>query len=364
VDEERASLRWQHVGSIGEVALLAAATIAAAAAGEPLSWWALVAIEDLLLLAAMNEVVSPTVACELVLSYYAHLVETGDYAESSVEKAGAQMVRLTTYLERRFGLVDIRDADREHVLAWVHATVFEDERRANRGRTEDNRAWAADLFFKQLRGLGLYGGDPLLDVARAPRDGLHSRPLLDAEAEACRKHARSNLRDTLGPVRVALAEALATTSEIPKVLVADYDPARNRIWLPGHGARARIAGRWSELSPWARAAIEQRIAALGPGPRPDDRRLAYEGKGDPARAEAAVCTALRRVLDRAGLTEAKAPDVKPKSIRAGAARRLYDVTDIELVRRQLGVTRVDTARIDIGLAPPEPDTPPAHRQRP
>ena len=356
-------MRWEPVGAVGDAAVLGAATIAAVVAGEPLSSWALVAVEDLFLVAAMNEVISPTAACELVLSYYAHLVEAGDFAESSLEKAGVQMVRLATYLERRFGLVDIRDADRERVLDWVHAPVFEDEWRAARGRTEDNRAWAADLFFKQLRGLGLYDGDPLLDVARAPREGIHYRPLLDAEAEACRRHARSSLSDTLGPVRVALAEALATTSEIPQVWVADYDPNRKRIWLPGHGTRNRIDARWSELSPWVFEAIEHRIEALGPGP--DDRPLAYEGGGNPSRAEAATCTGVRQVLRRAGFTERTAPDVKPMSIRAGAARRLYDeTTDIDLVGRRLGVSRVDTARRIIGLAPSEPDTPPLHRQTP
>jgi hypothetical protein len=363
VDHRRAPLRWQRVGSTGEVELLGAETIAAVVAGEPLSCWALVAVEDLFLLAAMNEVVSPTAACELVLSYLAHLVETGDFAESSVEKAGAQMVRLVKYLERRFGLVDIRDADRERVLAWVNAPVFDDEWRAAGGRTRDNRSWAADLFFRHLRGLRIYEGDPLLDVARAPRDGIGYRPLFDAEAERCRRHARSNLGDTLGPVRVALAEAMATTSEIPQAWIADYDPARKRIWLPGHGTRSRITGRWSELSPWAREAIEGRIEALGAGPV--NRPLAYEGNGNLARAEAAVCTGLRRVLERAGFTKQMARDVRPMSIRAGAARRLYDETaDIDLIVRRLGVSRIDTARRIIGLSAAERDIPPLHRQTP
>jgi hypothetical protein len=363
VDHERASLRWRDVGSIGEVALLAAETIAAAVAGEALSYWALVAIADLFLLAAMNEVVSPTAACELVLSYYAHLVETGDFAASSVEKAGAQMVRLTTYLERRFGVVDIRDADRERVLAWVNAPVFDDEWRAAGGRTRDNRSWAADLFFRQLRSLGLYAGDPLLDVARAPRDGIGYRPLFDAEAEACRRHSRSDLGDTLGPVRVALAEALATTSEISQIWIADYEPDRKRIWLPGHGTRSRITGRWSELSPWAREAIERRIEALGADPV--NRPLAYEGNGNLARAESATCMGLRQVLRRAGFTKHTAPQVRPMSIRAGGARRLYDdTTDIELVARRLGVSRIDTARGIIGLPAPESDAAPPHRQTP
>lgn len=363
MDQRRASLRWQGVGSIGDVARLAVETIAAVVAGEPPFWWGLVAVEDLFLLAAMNEVVSPAVACELVLSYYAHLVETGDFAENSLEKAGAQMVRLVKYLERRFSLVDIRDADRERVLAWVNAPVFDDEWRAAGGRTRDNRSWAADLLFRQLRSLGLYEGDPLLDVARAPRDGIGYRPLFDAEAERCRRHARSNLGDTLGPVRVALGEAMATTSEIPQAWIADYDPDRKCIWLPGHGTRSRITGRWSELSPWAREAIERRIEALGAGSV--NRPLAYEGNGNLARAEAAVCTGLRRVLERAGLTRQTARDVRPMSIRAGAARRLYDETaDIDLIVRRLGVSRIDTARRIIGLSAPERDIPPLHRQTP
>ncbi len=363
MDDRRGSMQWVEASSIGDVAAYGEQTTAAVVAGEPLSCWALVALEDVFLVAAMSEVVSPTAACELVLSYYGHLVEAGDFAESSLEKSGAQMVRLATYLERRYGLVDIRDADRERVLAWVNAPIFDEEWRAARGRTRDNRSWAADLFFRQLRSLGLYEGDPLLDVARAPRDGIGYRPLFDPEAERCRRHARSNLGDTLGPVRVALAEAMATTSEIPKVLIADYDPVLKRIWLPGHGTRSRITGRWSEPSPWARETIERRIEALGPGSL--DRPLAYEGGGDLARAEAATCTGLRQVLQRAGLTKRSVPDVRPMSIRAGAARRLYDETaGLDLVARRLGVSRLDTARRIIGLPAPEPDVPPPHRQTP
>jgi integrase/recombinase XerC len=73
--------------------------------------------------------------------------------------------------------------------------------------------------------------------------------------------------------------------------------------------------------------------------------------------------ALRKNLDRAGLR--RDPRVRPLSIRAWGARRLYDDgSDIEEVARRLGVRTLDSARRIIGLPDPEPDTPPAHRRTP
>jgi len=55
--------------------------------------------------------------------------------------------------------------------------------------------------------------------------------------------------------------------------------------------------------------------------------------------------------------------VRPSSIRAWGARRLFDETgDLEKVAHRLGLRQLDDARRTIGVAQPEPDVPPPHRR--
>src|SRR5205823_3117711 len=146
--------------------------------------------------------------------------------------------------------------------------------------------------------------------------------------------------------------------EIPAVLVSDYDPESGCVWLNGTGRR--LCGRWAKLLPSGVEAVERRIAALGSVA--STSCLAYEGTGGPARAEAATSTALRKILNRAGLRDDRR--VRPSSIRAGAGRRLYDETrDLQEVAHRLGLRSLDGVRQVIGLPEPVPDEPPAHRRR-
>jgi hypothetical protein len=347
-------------GSVAEVACIGANSIVEAAAGTRLLDWPLIAVEDVFLIAAMDDPLSPAAAFGVAMSYLAHLVETGDYADTTVEKAAGLIARFIKYSERRFGITDVRDVRQEHVLAFIEAPVIGDELRSAAGRTKDNRRWAIDFFFRRLRGLHLYEGDPLLDTGRAQRESTDFRPLLDVEIERCRKHAPSNRNDTLGPVRMALAQAMAATSEIPEVAVADYDRANARVWL--NGSKKRLTGRWAQLLPSGVDAVERRLTALDSSD--PMTRLAYVGTGDPGRREAATASALRKLLNRAGLTKQAHPRVRPSSIRAWGGQHRYDETqDIEEVARGLGVRKLDDARRIIGLLQPDPDEPPSHRNR-
>lgn len=343
------------ITSIGDVAAVGDEIIRRARAELPLVSWPYLAIEDLFLVAAMGEALSPAAAFAMATAYLGHRVSGGDYAETTVEKLGSLIARFVRYVESRYDITDVRDLTAHHADAWIRAPRLGSESRTAAERTRDNRRWALDLFFRTLRGLNLYDGDPLLDAERVTRPAFCTRPLLDAELERCRKHARSGLNDTLGPARVALAESMATVAEIANALVADYDPAGQRVWLNGTGAR--LTGRWVNVLPWAANAIERRIAALD---SPDSMALLVR-TGSADRAGEVISMALRRVLDSAGLRPD--PRVKPSSFRAWGGRRLYDETgDIEDVARRLGVARLDSARGLIGLADPEPDTPPPHRR--
>ena len=358
-DSEQASARRRVApGSVAEIARIGAEVIAAVVAGNPLEAWLLLAVEDVLLVGAMDDVLSPTAAYEITVSYLVHLVESGDYAPGTVEKAASLVANFVSYIDARYGVEDIRDVDQPQVLAYIEAPLLKHELRVPRERTKENRRWAVDVFFRTLRGLDLYTGDPLLDAERSARPEVEFRPLLDAEVERCRKHAPGCWGDTLGPVRLALAEAMAATSEIAAIVVADYDREGSRLWLPGSPSRLR--GRWVPLLPAEIEPIEQRINDLG---APDPLTPLARDPSKPERAET-ICVALRKNLARGGLTRRVDPRVRPSSIRAWGARRLYDETrDLEEVRRCLGVCNLDTAGRIIGLAPPDPEAPPSHRRR-
>jgi integrase len=358
-DSSARSSQAVELTSPADLGGLGAEIIAEVVSGTPFDGWPYAAVEDVFLIAASRETLSPEAAFALAVSYLSHLVEQGDYAERTVEKATGIIARFVRYIDARYGIVDVRDIEQNQVLAFINASVLKHELHLVTGRTKDNRRWAVDLFFRTLRGLDLYEGDPLLDAAHFARESTDFRPLLDAEIERCRKVAPRRLDDTLRPVRFALAEAMAATAEIPEVLVADYDASNARVWLDG--SPKRIYGRWLPLLPHEVEVIERRIADLG-SPRPDVR-LAYEGDKRFTSRESATSCSLRAVLARAGLTRQAHPTVRPSSIRAWGARRLFDETrDVQLVAHRLGVRKIDDALWIIGLPRPEPDVPPPHRR--
>jgi hypothetical protein len=176
-NEQASARRRVAPGSVAEIARIGAEVIAAAVKGEHLDAWPLLAVEDVFLVGAMDDVLSPTAAYEVAISYLAHLVETGDYVDATLEKATGLIARFIKYSERRFGITDVRALCQEHVLAFIDAPVLGDELRSAGGRTKDNRRWAIELWFRTLRGLDLYVGDPFLDVERSRRPASASRPL-------------------------------------------------------------------------------------------------------------------------------------------------------------------------------------------
>ena len=250
-----------ELSSPADLDALGAGITAAVVAGAPFDRWPYASVEDVFLIAASQETLTPDAAFALVVSYLSHLVEQGDYAERTVEKAIGIVTRFVGYVDARYGLVDVRDIEQHHVLAFINASALKHELLLVSGRTKDNRRWAVDLFFRTLRGLDLYEGDPLLDAEHYARESSDFRPLLDAEIERCRKFAPVYLLDTLRPARFALAEAMAATAEIPEVLVADYDASNSRVaqWksetdpgpvaavAPAPGGRDRASHRSSGL---------------------------------------------------------------------------------------------------------------------
>jgi integrase len=341
---------------VAEIARTGTELIPVVVAGEPLEAWLLLSVEDVLLVGAMDDLLSPAAAYEVVVSYLVHLVETGDYSEASAAKAAGLIARFVKYIEARYDIADVRELRREHARSFIDAPLLGDELRSPAEHTRELRRWALDRFFKTLRSLDLYGGDPLLDSERGKRTPASVRPLLDAEVERCRLFTRVRGDDTIGPVRWALAEATATVAEIARVVVADYDRNSARIWLSSGG---RGVSRWGSLTPLGVDAVERRITQLGWDN--DWAVLAYTGTRPAHSQQAAMSCALRRVLNRAGL--AKDKTVQPRSVRAWTGLRVFHEThDIEQVALSLGLRSLDGARRTIGVPEPERDDPPSHRR--
>lgn len=198
------------------------------------------------------------------------------------------------------------------------------------------------LLFRVLREQGQAVGDPTLDLVLPARSSLSTRPLDDDEVELCRWAALSNAAATIRPTVWALAEAGATSSEIPEATVSDLDLGDGRVWL---GKGSRTDPRWAELTDWGAVQLARRLRHLGEVP--PETRVAYEGQGRPQRRQSATCEAIKFVLTRAGLRFE--PGVRPTSVTAWVGRRLFQQSGhIEDVALGLGLRSLDQAASLIG----------------
>lgn len=191
------------------------------------------------------------------------------------------------------------------------------------------------LLFRTARDLGLYEGDPTLDLALPPRSSLKVRPLSDEEVALCRSFSLHSLNETRLPAAWALAEASARTSEIPHIKPSDIDVEKGRVRL--HGS-SKAEPRWGLLTTWGFGQIKKRLQTVGDGDQP----LIYTGRGNPEAKQAASCIAIADTLVRAGF--ASEPDVRPGSVVAWTGLRIFEQTGrIEEVARRLGIRSLDRA---------------------
>jgi integrase len=315
------------------------------------------AVRKLLVTAALNEQHSIEGAYALVVSHVAHRVQAGDFSPESADKFAQLAARLIAYVSRIGAVADVREVDREKVLAWLYAPLLGEELKYPKARTLSNRRWAADLFFSSLRGLGLYEGDPLLDAPRPSRgEKRHWRGLTDVEIEICRHFCRRSTRDLRGPVRWALAETGATTGEIPFVEPLDLDLEKRAVWLD---APSRYAPRWGYFTEWGLEQVERLLNEQ----RDLSGPLAYTGSGRPSSRQSSTVISLTRVFRRAQLL----PDPLLKvsySIRSWRARQFFlaEHFDLDEVAHRLGVNGLDAARGLVDLPWGRCAIPPLHRR--
>ena len=151
-----------------------------------------------------------------------------------------------------------------------------------------------------------------------------------------------SLTDTRRPALWALAEATATTHEIPRVLPEHIDLARRTVLLCGSN---KIEPRDAALTDWGARALERRLDEIDT----TTGALVYQGAGkSEAAMQAAASNTLRRILIDAGIRTD--PGVVPASIRAWAGLEVFrDTGQIEEVAVVLGCRSLDTAAAIIGF---------------
>jgi integrase/recombinase XerC len=194
------------------------------------------------------------------------------------------------------------------------------------------------LLFRIARALELCDHDPTLDLTLPAKSRQRTRPLADDEIALCRSHSAQTLHETRQPAAWALAEATATTSELPHITMCDLDLRNERVWL--HDGSTTYP-RWGFASPWGLEQLERRLRTLRRQPDPK-ASLVYEGRGSAESRTASCCIAITETLRRAGL--AHEPDISPASVRGWAGRKiLTDTGSIQEAARRLGVRSLDRA---------------------
>jgi len=263
-----------------------------------------------------------------------------DRTDQTVQRMSEIADRFATRLTVT-GVFDLFQAGPDHCEQFINAPTRTGDYPSI--GTRHFRRVTLRALFRTIRTDGADIGDPTLDIELPPRSPFATRPLTIDEVLLCRTASfvtRSS--DLRRPAAWALAEATASTSEIPHI--RGIDVKQLIVSLPGS---SRTLPRRFSLTMWGQAIIERRIAELGDKNLP----LTYDGDGTPGEVspQAASCKLIAAILNTAGL--GREPDVRPASVRYWRARAVYDMKrDLTGAARVLGMTSLDRAADAIGLA--------------
>lgn len=300
------------------------------------------------LMTAVSFVSRPPTINEGFVIVTSHWNAVGDLSPASQERL-TEVLSHATYRAERLG-VEYWGAEFDEIICgkFIHSmTSVLGEPSTS---TMHLRRSALRAGFATLRQLGLFRGDPTLDIKLPPRSQLAARAAVDDEIALLRMHAVTSRRSRQ-PATLALAEATAGTSEIAQVRLGDVhvggDGEIGVVDLPGGKG---VKPRQGQLSPWGsrvmRSWIEWRCdqGALEGDP------LVYfgdlPGKDSP---QVSACRALGSIFRRAGLNGE--PDLSPRSITFWAGRLAFDsarTAKLETAAKSMGIASLDRAaqRID------------------
>lgn len=259
-----------------------------------------------------------------------------DLSEQSVRRMIEVSERFARFIDGTREPGEARNVSADRCERFVKALVAgESGARQPAVATMHLRRATLRLLFRTARDLGLFEGDPTLDLVLPPRTSLKVRALTDEEVALCRSFSLHSLTETRLPAAWGLVEATDRTSEIHHIKVSDVDLEHGRVWL--HGS-SKAEPRWGELTSWGLTHLGKRIERL----LNQDFLLVYTGSGNPEAKQSASCIAISETLVRAGL--GGECDVRPGSVVAWAGVRIFEETGrIEEVARRLGIRSLDRA---------------------
>jgi integrase/recombinase XerC len=254
------------------------------------------------------------------------LVRCNDLARSSVVVYVEHWTKFVAFAAAK-GYGAAPSIDAAVVRAWLAARDASGALPAV--ATQRLRRTSVRKLFHFLRAIGAASQDPTVDIQLPPRTALANRPLDDDEVDECRWASRS-----------ALAEAGATMTELPQILVSDVDLDKRVVLLKGS---PRTVQRVVPLTDWGAAQLERLVAtaAFAPG-----APVVYGGEGATGRRSTLAGT-VRRIYTQAGLD--RESDVTTESVRAWLGRAMrYHGEPIEGVARRLGMRSVDRTFLLVG----------------
>jgi integrase/recombinase XerC len=265
------------------------------------------------------------------------LVRCNDLASTSVGVYVEHWAKFVAFAAAK-GYNTAPSIDAEVVRAWLAARDGSGTLPAV--ATQRLRRTSVRKLFHFLRAIGAAAQDPTIDIELPPRTSLASRPLDDDEVDECRWASRSDFTSWRYPAVWALAEAGATMTELPHVLLSDVDLDKGVVLLRGS---PRTLRRVVPLTDWGAAQLERVVATAASAPGVP---IVYGGEGATGRRSTLAGT-VRRIYTQAGLD--RESDVTTESVRAWLGRAMRDHGEpIEGVARRLGMRSVDRTFMLVG----------------
>lgn len=264
-----------------------------------------------------------------------HVLSAGILTELSTERMLTLWTRLERFAARGHGVLTVGDVSDALARAFLEA-------RTTKGTppslaTQHLRRSALRLLFRVLREFRVCAFDPTIDLHLPARSRVPFRALTDDEIELARWASLSTLTMTRRPAVWALAEAGASSSEIPHVTVADLSLDTGEVWIAGG---PKTESRSAALTEWGHLQLARRVQALPTGST--STPLTYTGEGSGCSARTTSSEAIRVVLRHAGLLHE--PGVRVRSVTAWVGQRiLAETSDISAVARRLGLRSLDLA---------------------
>ena len=252
-----------------------------------------------------------------------------EFMDSTVARMSEVAARFARRVAARSSITEVSPDDCE---AFVYAAT-RDGRQPSLATLHFRRTTLRALY-RSWRQLGLEVADPTLDLRLPPKSVLTTRPLTDDEINLVRICALGR-RSTRAAAALALAEATATTREIPSVTAAHVDLVAGTVALPGG---ARVDPRTSQLSSWGVGLLTRHLRGVGT----DQYVIPVRGADGALPAQSGACNLITALLHTAGLRAE--PDVRPGSIRAWAGASVHHHTRrIEDAALALGLRSLDAA---------------------